>query len=285
MRIFADSASDLPKSFYKQNNVIVIPLRVQLKGNEYDDIIGVDLSEVYSAIRQGELLKTSQASPERFLEEFSALGQSGEEGIYIAFSSQLSGTYNTAVMMAEQAKEKYPDLKLTIIDSKCASLGYGLLVKEAVRLREAGYNLDAIEEKIRFNALHMEHLFTVGDLNYLARGGRLSKASAFIGGLLSIKPVLDVEDGKLVPIEKYRGRKKVMNRIIELMEERGDSISEQVIAISHSDDLEAAEEMKALIIEHFHPKAVEIHLIGSVIAAHTGTGTFGVYFLNKLRKD
>lgn len=285
MRIFADSASDLPKSFYEQNNVTVIPLRVQLKGKEYDDIIGVDLADVYSAIRQGELLKTSQSSPERFLEEFSALGQSNEEGIYIAFSSQLSGTYNTAVMMAEQVKEKYPDLKLTIIDSKCASLGYGLLVKEAVRLREEGFNMDAIAEKIRFNALHMEHLFTVGDLNYLARGGRLSKASAFIGGLLSIKPVLDVEDGKLVPIEKYRGRKKVMNRIIELMEERGESLSEQVIAISHSDDLAAAEEMKALIMEHFHPKAVEIHLIGSVIAAHTGTGTIAIFFLNKLRKD
>ncbi|WP_102692894.1 DegV family protein [Rummeliibacillus pycnus] len=285
MRIYADSACDLPKSFYEQNNVKIIPLRVQLKEQEYDDIIGVDIQEVYDAIREGELLKTSQASPERFLEEFSALGQSGDEGIYIAFSSQLSGTYSTAVMMAEQVKEKYPDLKLTIIDSKCASLGYGLLVKEAVRLREEGFSANEIAEKIRFNAQHMEHLFTVEDLNYLAKGGRLSKASAFIGGLLSIKPVLDVEDGKLIPIEKYRGRKKVFKRIIELMRERGDCLSDQVIAISHSDDLAAAEEMKALIIENFHPKAVEIHLIGSVIAAHTGTGTIAIFFLNKLVKD
>jgi DegV family protein with EDD domain len=285
MKIYADSASDLPKSFYEQNNVTIIPLRVQLKGQEHDDVVGVDIQEVYDVIRSGEMLKTSQVSPERFLKEFTALGQSGEEGIYIAFSSQLSGTYSTAVMMAEQAKEKYPDLKLSIIDSKCASMGYGLLVKEAVRLREEGDTVDQITEKIRFNAEHMEHLFTVGDLDYLARGGRLSKASAFIGGLLSIKPVLDVEDGKLVPIEKYRGRKKVFKRIIELMAERGDSLSEQVIAITHSDDLEAAEEMKALIIQNFHPKAVEIHLIGSVIAAHTGTGTIAVFFLNKLWKE
>ncbi|MGG0658254.1 DegV family protein [Rummeliibacillus pycnus] len=285
MRLYADSASDLPKSFYEQNNVKIIPLRVQLKGKEYDDVIGVDIQEVYSAIREGELLKTSQASPERFLEEFNELGQSGEEGLYIALSSQLSGTYSTAVMMAEQVKEKYPDLKLTIIDSKCASLGYGLLVKEAVRLREEGFSANEIAQKIRFTAEHMEHLFTVEDLDYLAKGGRLSKASAFIGGLLSIKPVLDVEDGKLVPIEKYRGRKKVFKRIIELMAERGESLSEQVIAITHSDDLEAAEEMKALIIENFHPKAVEIQLIGSVIAAHTGTGTIAVFFLNQLSKD
>ncbi|WP_397537279.1 DegV family protein [Rummeliibacillus pycnus] len=285
MRIYADSACDLPKSFYEQNNVKIIPLRVQLKGQEYDDVIGVDLQDVYGAIRQGELLKTSQASPERFLEEFSLLGQSKEEGIYIAFSSQLSGTYSTAVMMAEQVKEQYPNLKLTIIDSKCASLGYGLLVKEAVRLREEGCTTDEVVDKIRFNAQHMEHLFTVEDLDYLAKGGRLSKASAFIGGLLSIKPVLDVEDGKLIPIEKYRGRKKVFKRIIELMEERGESLSDQVIAITHSDDLVAAEEMKALIIENFHPKAVEIHLIGSVIAAHTGTGTIAIFFLSKLPKD
>jgi len=285
MRIYADSACDLPKSFYEENNVKIIPLRVQLQGQEYDDVIGVDLQDVYGAIRQGELLKTSQASPERFLEEFNSLGQSREEGIYIAFSSQLSGTYSTAVMMAEQVKEKYPDLKLTIIDSKCASLGYGLLVKEAVRLRAEGYTAYEIVEKIRFNAQHMEHLFTVEDLDYLAKGGRLSKASAFIGGLLSIKPVLDVEDGKLIPIEKYRGRKKVFKRIIELMEERGESLSDQVIAITHSDDLAAAEEMKALIIENFHPKAVEIHLIGSVIAAHTGTGTIAIFFLSKLPKD
>ncbi|MGX9133409.1 DegV family protein [Rummeliibacillus sp. JY-2-4R] len=285
MKIFADSASDLPKSFYEQNNVKLIPLRVQMKGQEYDDVVGIDIQEIYKAIAQGEMLKTSQASPELFLEEFKALGQSGEEGIYIAFSSQLSGTYSTAVMMAEQVKEQYPDLKLTIIDSKCASLGVGLLVKEAAHLREIGCHADEIVEKVRFMAEHMEHLFTVEDLDHLAKGGRVSKASAFIGGLLSIKPLLQMEDGKLVPIEKYRGRKKVMKRMIELMKERGDQLSEQVIAITHSNDIEAAEEMKALIIENFHPKAVEIHSIGSVITAHTGIGTIAIFFLNKMLSE
>ncbi|MBK3494882.1 DegV family protein [Viridibacillus sp. YIM B01967] len=281
MRIYADSASDLPKSYYEQNDVTLIPLQVQIDDQEYSDVNGIDVLKVYEFIRQGGQPKTSQVSPELFLNLFEDLAKSGEEGLYIAFSSELSGTYSTAVMIYQQVKEQYPDLNLTIVDSKCASLGYGLVVKEAVRLREAGASLPEISEKVRFNAQHMEHFFTVEDLDYLARGGRVSKASAFIGGLLSIKPLLHVEGGKLVPLEKHRGRKKVMKRIIELMAENGDRLSDQVIAISHGDDLPAAEEMKAMIMDNFHPKAVEIQLIGSAIASHAGPGTLAIFFLNQ----
>ena len=240
MRIFADSASDLPKSFFEENNVTLLPLSVLIGDASYKDIVEIDAIEVYNAIRDGGQPKTSQASPEFFMEQWTALAESEEEGIYIAFSSELSGTHDTAVMIHDQVKEEYPSLNLIIIDSKCASLGYGLLVKEAVHLRDQGETLTAIEHKIRFMAEHMEHLFTVEDLDYMARGGRVSKASAFIGGLLNIKPLLHVEDGKLVPIEKHRGRKKVMRRMLDLMEERGNNLSEQIIAISHSDDEPAA---------------------------------------------
>ena len=247
MRIFADSASDLPKSFFAENDVTLIPLHVLIDGKEYEDIIEIDSREVYKTIRAGGQPKTSQVSPDELLERWTELSKSGEEGIYIAFSSELSGTHNTAVMMRDQVKEENKNLNLVIVDSKCASLGYGLLIKEAVRLRNAGETLDEIEEKIRFMAEHMEHLFTVEDLDYMARGGRVSKASAFIGGLLNIKPLLHVEDGKLVPIEKHRGRKKVLRRIVELMEERGDNLSGQTIAISHGDDEAIALELKALV--------------------------------------
>lgn len=282
MRLFADSASDLPKSFYELHNVVLAPLRVHIDDQEYEDVIGIDSNEVYAAIRAGKQPKTSQASPELFLRLFEELAKSGEEGLYIAFSSELSGTYSTAVMMREQLLETYPELKLTIIDSKCASLGYGLLVKEAVRLRDEGLDLSLVEEKIRFTAKHMEHLFTVEDLDYMARGGRVSKASAFIGGLLNIKPLLHVEDGKLVPIEKIRGRKKVIKRMIEVMGERGETLTAQTIAISHSDDEATALELKQLIEEQFHPKSIEIHRIGSTIGAHVGPGTLALFFLNKL---
>lgn len=284
MKLFADSASDLPKSFFDDQNVELISLRVQVNDNEYDDITGIHSSEVYAAIRNGQQPKTSQVSPQAFLRLFEDLAKSGEEGLYISFSSALSGTYSTSVMMKEQLLETYPDLNLTIIDSKCASLGYGLLVKEAVNLRDKGLDLATIEEKIRFNVEHMEHLFTVEDLDYMARGGRVSKASAFIGGLLNIKPILNVEEGKLVPIEKIRGRKKVIKRMVDIMEERGSSIDEQVIAISHGDDEAVALELKQLIEERFHPKSIEIHLIGSVIGAHVGPGALGLYFLNELDK-
>jgi len=283
MKIYADSACDLPKAFFSEQDVILFPLRVHIGEEEYEDIATIDPKEVYNAIRSGKQPKTSQASPESFMQRFTELAQSGEEGIYIAFSSELSGTYNTAVMVREQVKEEYPDLNLTIIDTKCASLGYGLLVKEAVRMRKAGDPIGQIEEKIRFMANHMEHIFTVEDLDYLARGGRVSKASAFIGGLLNIKPLLHVEDGKLVPIEKHRGRKKVLKRMIDIMAERGEKLHEQTIAISHGDDEVTALEVKSAIEEVFNPKAVEVHMIGSVIAAHAGPGTIAVFFLNKLQ--
>lgn len=283
MKIYADSASDLPKSFFGENDVILFPLRVHIDEEEYEDLNTIDPKQVYDEIRSGKHPKTSQASPELFMQKFTELAQSGEEGIYIALSSELSGTHNTAVMVKEQVMEEYPDLKLTIIDSKCASLGVGLLVKEAVRLRNAADPIGQIEEKVRFMAEHMEHLFTVEDLDYLAKGGRVSKASAFIGGLLNIKPLLHVEDGKLVPIEKHRGRKKVLKRIVDMMAERGEKLHEQTIAISHADDETVALELKSAIEEVFNPKAVEIYMIGAVIGAHTGPGTVSVFFLNKLQ--
>jgi DegV family protein with EDD domain len=283
MRVFADSACDLPKSFYEANDVTLFPLRVLIDDKEYDDIMTINSLEVYDAIRAGKQPKTSQVSPELFMEKWKELAVSGDDGIYIAFSSELSGTFNTAIMTRDQVKATNPDLNVIIIDSRCASLGYGLLVEEAVRLRDAGEDdVRTIERKIRAMAGHMEHLFTVEDLDYMARGGRVSKTSAFIGGLLNIKPLLHVESGKLVPIEKHRGRKKVLRRITELMAERGDHLSEQTIAISHSDDEALALELKASVEELFRPKRIEIHHIGSVIGAHVGPSTIGIYFLNKL---
>ncbi|MHA6258444.1 DegV family protein [Sporosarcina sp. CAU 1771] len=285
MRIFADSACDLPKSFYEENNVSLIPLHVIIDDVEYEDVLAIDSKEVYKAIRSGKHPKTSQASPEKFLTKWEELAASGDEGIYIAFSSGLSGTHDTAVMIKNQVLETNPAMNLVIIDTKCASAGIGLLVQEAVRLRDKGDTLEVIERKIRSMAEHMEHLFTVEDLDYMARGGRVSKTSAFIGGLLSIKPLLHVEDGKLVPIEKHRGRKKVLRRMTDLMAERGDHLSDQHIAISHGDDEEIALEVKAVIEELFRPKSIEIHLIGSTIAAHAGPGTVSVFFLNKLNEE
>ncbi|MGJ7910304.1 DegV family protein [Neobacillus sp. LXY-1] len=282
VKILADSACDLPKSFYEEHNVTLLPLQVQIDNQQYEDVKNIDPQKVYEAIRSGIIPKTSQTSPLLFEQVFTKMAENKETGIYIAFSSELSGTYSTAVMIFDQVKEKYPDFDLTIIDTKCASLGFGLIVMEAQRLAAANRSKEDIIKDVVFRSQHMEHLFTVEDLDYLAKGGRVSKASAFLGGLLNIKPILNVEDGKLVPIEKLRGKKKVMRRLIELMKERGSNLESQIIGISHADNLETALEVKAMIEEEFHPKEVYISSIGSAIGAHTGAGTISIFFLNQL---
>lgn len=280
MKLFADSATDLPLSFFEENNVQLLPLQVHIDDKEYLDLQTIEPQKVYQEIHAGKMPKTSQASPQLFKEVFTKLAQTGEAGLYIAFSSELSGTYQTAVMIKEQVKEEYPELDLTIIDSKCASLGYGLSVLAAVEHVKNGTPKDDLIKDIEFRCNHMEHLFTVEDLNFLARGGRLSKASAFLGGLLNIKPLLHVEDGKLVPIEKIRGKKKLIKRILDVMEERGIDLSNQTIGISHGDDEATALEVKKLIEERFGTKKFYINIIGSVIAAHAGPGTLAIFFLN-----
>lgn len=282
VKILADSACDLPKSFYEENNVTLLPLKVHLNGEEYEDVKNIDPKAVYDAIRNGSTPKTSQTSPLLFEEVFTQMAERNEDGIYIAFSSELSGTYSTAVMILDQVKEKYPNFNLTIVDTKCASLGIGLIVQEAAKLAQNNASKEEILKDVLFRSVHMEHLFTVEDLDYLARGGRVSKASAFLGGLLNIKPILNVEDGKLVPIEKIRGKKKVLRRIIEIINERGAHLGDQIIGISHADNEETAQEMKAMIVEEFHPKEVYISSIGSAIGAHTGAGTISIFFLNQL---
>ena len=281
MKIFTDSGCDLPKSYYEENDVVLLPLRVQLNNKEYEDVISIDSKEVYDGIRQGAQPKTSQVSPELFLKHFEDLAKNEEEGIYIAFSSELSGTFSTAQMIRNQVLEQYPSLKLVIIDSKCASLGHGLVVEEAVRLRNLGTSFEDVASRISAFAPQIEHLFTVEDLDYLAKGGRVSKASAFLGGLLSIKPILNVEDGKLVPIEKSRGRKKALNRMLDLMQERGGNFTNKIVGISHSDDMAFANEAKASIQERFSPQAVQITMIGSAIGSHVGPGTIAIFFTNK----
>jgi DegV family protein with EDD domain len=282
VRILTDSGCDLPLHYLEENHVTLFPLKVLLNNQEYEDLLTIESKTIFNAIRSGQVPKTSQVSPVLFEESFTDMALHNEEGIYIAFSSQLSGTYQTAVMMYEQVKEKYPDFNLTIIDSKCASLGCGLIVREAVRLSNDGAAHEEIVKRANFLSSHMEHLFTVEDLDYLAKGGRVSKASAFLGGLLNIKPLLNVEDGKLVPIEKIRGKKKLMNRIIEVMKERGVRFEEQTVGISHADVETTALEMKQLIQTELHAKEVTITEIGGVIGSHTGPGTIAIFFLNEL---
>ncbi|MGM9923996.1 MAG: DegV family protein [Bacillus sp. (in: firmicutes)] len=282
IHLLADSACDVPRSYFSENNLTYIPLNVHLEGKDYEDGITIQSKTVYDAMRNGAAPKTSQVSPEFFLKTFTELAKKKQSAIYIAFSSELSGTYQTAMMIKEQVRAEYPDFDLDIIDSKCASLGYGLVVKRAVELCKTNASKEEIIEKIKFHCKHMVHLFTVENLEYLARGGRVSKTAAFVGGLLNIRPLLHVDDGKLVPLEKLHGKKKLIKRTLELMKERGASLDRQTIGISHGDDLKAATEWKEAITETFGTTDFDIELVGAVVGAHSGPGTIAIFFLDQL---
>lgn len=280
VQILADSACDLSEEYYKKYSIDMMPLTVQLDGNDYEDAKTISAQTVYEAMRKGKIPKTSQVSPQIFRTTFEKYAKNNQPCVYFAFSSELSGTYQSAKMAEQEVKEDYPDWELEIVDTKCASLGHGLVVLRGAQLAQEGATLKEIVEVGAFHAQHMEHIFTVDDLEYLYRGGRVSKAAAFVGSLLKIKPLLHVENGKLVPLEKIRGAKKVFKRMIEVMEERGKDFEDQTIGISHGDDIERANQLAEMIKDTFNPKEIHIEMVGSTVGAHAGPGTIALFFLN-----
>ncbi|CAI8991104.1 MULTISPECIES: DegV family protein [Bacillus] len=283
VKIITDSAADLPKELLQAYDIDLIPLRVYDEAEtEYLDGVTLDSVQLLQKMREGEVFKTSLPSLETFQEKFVTYAKQGTPCIYVAFSSELSGTYQSSVVIKEEVQETYADFDLEIIDTKCASLGQGLVVLEAAKMAKEGASKEEILKRIAFLTKHMEHIFTVADLQYLVRGGRLSKVAGFIGGLLNIKPILNVEEGKLVPLEKIRGRKKVLGRMVDIMEERGKNLKGQTIGITHGDDLETANALKALITEKFGCEVFIVNTIGAAIGAHTGPGVLTLFFLNEV---
>lgn len=281
VQILADSACDLTNEQYDAYNIEMAPLTVHLDNEDYLDGIDIHPKKVYDSMRKGSSTQTSQVSPQTFQDLFTKYAKEEKPLVYVAFSSELSGTYQTAKMMEQEVKEQYPKAQIHVIDSKCASIGYGLVILRVAKLAQEGASVEDIVEQAKYHAKHMEHIFTVDDLEYLQRGGRVSKTAAFVGTLLKIKPILHVEDGKLIPLEKIRGSKRVLSRMLALMEERGVDFENQTVGISHGDDLEKAEELAAMIHEKWNPKEIVIEYVGSVIGAHSGPGTLALFFLNK----
>lgn len=283
VKIITDSAADLPLELLQAYDIDLIPLRVYDEAEtEYLDGVTLKSVTLLQKMREGAVYKTSLPSLETFQEKFVSYAKEGNPCIYLAFSSELSGTYQSSVLIKKEVKETYTDLDLEIIDTKCASLGQGIVVLEAAKMAKEGASKKEILNRVAFLMEHMEHIFTVADLQYLVRGGRLSKVAGFIGGLLNIKPILNVDEGKLVPLEKVRGKKKVLSRIVDIMEERGKDLKGQTIGMTHGDDLETAEALKALITERFGCEVFIVNTIGAAIGAHTGPGALTLFFLNEV---
>jgi DegV family protein with EDD domain len=280
IKIITDSASDLSKEQFEKYDIEMVSLTVQLDDNIYEDAKTISAKTVYEAMRDGKALKTSQVSPKDFKDVFEKYAKANQPCVYLAFSSELSGTYQSAKMIEQEVKEQYPEWKMEIIDTKCASLGFGLVVLRAAQLAQEGAGFKEISDLSKYHAEHMEHIFTVDDLEYLYRGGRVSKTAAFVGTLLKVKPLLHVENGKLVPLEKIRGSKKVLKRMVDVMEERGYDLKNQPIGISHGDDIDTANQLAELIKERFQTDTIHIEMVGSSVGAHAGPGTIALFFLN-----
>lgn len=281
VKIIADSAADLSSSLLEKNEIDMVSLTVHLNGEEYADAKTISAKKVYEAMRNGNTPKTSQVTPQEFEKRFRKYAEQNQPVVYIAFSSELSGTYQAGAMMGKEVQEEYPEWQFHALDTKCASLGCGLVVLRAAELAREGASLEEVVQAASFHAEHMEHIFTVDDLEYLYRGGRVSKAQAFVGTLLKVKPLLHMKDGKLIPLEKIRGAKKVLKRMLEIMEERGEKLENQTIGISHCDDLENASLLAEMIKEQYGNENIHIEMVGSAIGAHAGPGTIALFFLNK----
>src|SRR5699024_10276700 len=243
IQILADSACDLTEAYYKKFSIEMVPLTVHLNNQEYEDGIGISPKKVYDAMREGDKIQISQVSPQVYKSLFTSYAKENKPLVYLAFSSELSGTYQTAKMIEQEIKETYPDAPIHVIDTKCASIGYGLVVLYAAKLARNGGGLEDIINQATYHADHMEHIFTVDDLEYLYRVGRVSKTADFVGSMPKIKPILHGGSGKVRTLEKIRGSKKVSSRLITSMEERGTDLESQTIGISHGDDLETDEKL------------------------------------------
>ncbi len=284
VKILTDSACDLPDDIIEEYDIDILPILVSKGEEEYLDKVTLDPKKMYDDMRNGIVYKTAQIPPHMFKEKFEEIAKKQESTIYITFSSGLSGTYQTAVLTRDALKDTYPNLDLEIVDSKSASVGFGLLVYKAAQMAKAGRSKAEILKVLDFYVNHIEHIFTVDNLEYLFRGGRVTRAEAFVGGLLNIKPILDIpEDGTLRPIEKVRGRNKVLKRMLEIMEERGRNadLKNQTIGINHGDDIEGAKKLQKMIEERYGCTDFVLNIIGCAIGAHSGPGTLSVFFLNE----
>lgn len=285
--IVTDATSDIPNEMANELNVKVVPMSFSLgekNYNHYPDYRELDIKTFYDKQRAGQTSLTTQINVAVYLDFFEEIIKSDKDVLYISFSSALSSTYQSSVLAAKELNEKYPDFKIITIDSKAATLGETLLVKLAAQKKSEGMNIEDLSKWVAENHLKVCHYFTVDDLNHLKRGGRMTAMTAFIGTALDIKPILHVNDeGKLIPLDKVRGRKKALKVLFNYLAELSENLEEQTIFIGHGDCIEDARYLESLIKEAYKVKEVIIHPIGPIIGSHTGPGAITLFFLGKHR--
>ncbi|MDD7493538.1 MAG: DegV family protein [Eubacteriales bacterium] len=285
--IMTDSSCDLPQELADQLGLEVLPLEVMADGKNYRNWLDgreIGFKEFYKLAREGKELKTSAVNTAAFEEKMEELLKEDRDILYIGFSTGLSTTYNSGEAAARELREKYPDRKIYTVDTLAASLGQGMIIYYAAKKKEAGATIEEVRDFVENEKLHMCHWFTVDDLNYLKRGGRISAATAAIGTMLSIKPVMHMDnEGHLVAVGKARGRKAALCQLLDTMGELGEGLEGQTTFICHSDCMDDAQYVASQMKERFGVAQVNINWIGPVIGAHTGPGTIGIFFWGRER--
>lgn len=282
--ITVNSTVDLPKEWLEERKVPVIPLKYTIDNETYTDMEGLSSKEFFEKLRDGKMATTSQINPEEARAQLEPFLKEGKDVLHLGFSSGLSGTYNSMRIAGEELKEEYPEAKIIIIDTLCACLGEGLLLYKALQLKEAEKTIEETAKWVEENKLHICHNVTVDDLFHLHRGGRISKASAVLGSVVQIKPIIHMdENGKLQVIGKERGRKKSLNKIVDMAVEQIKGWDNDIAMITHGDCQEDAEYVAKLVRERLGIENILINNIGTVIGSHTGPGVVAVFVMGNKR--
>lgn len=286
-RIITDSTGDLNQEMVDEADVDVIPMDFTLGSDsyrDYPDEHAISSAEFYRRLAAGELSTTNQITEARFEEAFEPYLRAGKDVLYLGFSSGLSATYNNSVLAANALSKKYPQRKIAAVDTLAASVGEGLIAWLAGRKKQQGASFDEVKEWVEQNRLRVHHWFTVDNLMYLRRGGRISGTVAMMGTMLGVKPVMHVDDlGHLILVEKVRGRRQSLNRLLDHMALTAEDAASQTVFIGHSEYPEGAEYIKEQISSRFGVRDFRIACIGPVIGAHMGAGSLDFFYLGKDR--
>ncbi|OUO89251.1 fatty acid-binding protein DegV [Gordonibacter urolithinfaciens] len=282
--IVTDSSSNLVEEMIDDFGLHVLPLTFMVDGEEYQSYLKgqhTDLKQFYTMMREGKIITTSLPNLAESEALMRGLLEQGRDILYLGFSSGLSGTFEATELLMRDLAAEFPERTLCAVDTLAASGGEGLLVWHAVQRARAGASIGEVRDWVEENKLHLAHWFTVDDLMFLFRGGRVSKTAAWAGTMLNIKPVMHVDDeGHLIPLEKVRGRKKSLNALVDHMEKSAvQPIDQQMVFITHGDCLEEAEYVADQVKERFGVKEVVINYVDPVIGAHSGPGTMALFFL------
>ena len=283
-QIITDSGSDLSSQLLQELDVKRVSLSVLFRGESRPDSVDEGITDLYGALRGGEISTTSAVNPEAWAQTIEPVLAAGQDALVLAFSSGLSTTYQSAVIAANELMEQYPQRKILVTDTLCASLGEGLLVWYACKKRDEGMDLEALRDWVEEAKFNLCHWFTVDDLMFLKRGGRVSAATALVGTMLQIKPVLHVDnEGHLINVAKARGRKASIDALAAKVGELGEGFENETVFISHGDCVEDAQYLANILKEKYGVRYVHIGYVGAVIGSHSGPGTLALFFMGKHR--